>query len=94
MTRTGSTTTALTVDFALGGTATSGSDYSAAPASPLTIPAGATSATITVTPIDDSVVESAETVVATLIAGTGYEIGTPSTATVTIADDDAGSSRW
>jgi Calx-beta domain len=86
--RTGSTTTALTVNFALGGTATSGSDYSAPPASPLTIPAGATSATITVTPIDDSVVESAETVVATLMAGTGYEIGTPSTATVTISDDE------
>jgi Calx-beta domain len=88
VTRTGSTTTALTVTYALGGTATSGSDYAAAPASPLTIPAGATSATITVTPIDDSVVESDETVVATLMAGTGYEIGTPSTATVTISDDE------
>ena len=88
VTRTGSTTTALTVGFALSGTATSGSDYSAPPASPLTIPAGATSATITVTPIDDSVVESAETVVATLMAGTAYEIGSPSTATVTISDDE------
>ena len=87
VTRTGSTTTALAVGFGLGGTATSGSDYSAAPAT-LTIPIGATSATITVTPIDDSQLESAETVVATLMAGTGYTVGTPSSATVTISDDE------
>jgi hypothetical protein len=87
-TRTGGTTTALTVSYTLGGTATSGSDYSAAPASSLTIPIGATSATITVTPIDDALVESAETVIATLTAGTSYTVGTPSSATVTIADDE------
>ena len=88
VTRTGGTTTALTVSYTLGGTATSGSDYSAAPASSLTIPIGATSATITVTPIDDSLVESAETVIATLTTGTSYTVGTPSSATVTIADDE------
>ena len=88
VTRTGGTTTALTVTYALGGTATIGSDYSAAPSSPLTIPIGVTSATITVTPIDDSVVESAETVVATLLTGTGYTVGTPNSASVTIADDE------
>jgi hypothetical protein len=88
VTRTGSTTTALVVPYALGGTATTGSDYSAAPSSPLTIPTGAASATITVTPIDDSLVESAETVVVTLLAGTGYTLGLPSSATVTISDDE------
>jgi Calx-beta domain-containing protein len=88
VTRTGSTTTALTVSFALGGTATNGSDYSIQPSSPLTIPAGASSATITVTPIDDAIVESSETVVATLTTGTGYTVGSPSSATVTIADDE------
>jgi hypothetical protein len=88
VTRTGSTTTALTVTYTLGGTATNGSDYAAAPASPLTIPAGATSAAITVTPTDDSLVEDDETVVITLSDGTNYDIGSPSTATVNIADDE------
>jgi len=86
--RTGSTTPSLAVTYTLGGTATSGSDYTAAPAGTLTIPAGAASATITVTPVDDSLVESTETVVVTLSAGTGYALGTPSTATVNIADDE------
>jgi hypothetical protein len=88
VTRTGSTTTSLAVTYTLDGTATNGSDYTAAPASPLTIPAGATSATITVTPTDDSLVEDDETVEIELSAGVGYEIGSPDTATVTIADDE------
>jgi hypothetical protein len=87
VTRTGSTTAALTVGYTLGGSATS-SDYTAAPASPLTIPAGATSATITVTPTDDSLVEEEETVEITLSDGTNYDIGSPSTATVNIADNE------
>jgi hypothetical protein len=41
-----------------------------------------------VTPVDDAQVEASETVVVTLAAGAGYTIGTPATATVTIADND------
>ncbi|MBI3417784.1 MAG: hypothetical protein HY043_21035 [Verrucomicrobia bacterium] len=87
VTRTGSTANALTVNFSVSGSATSGSDYQALGSS-VTIPANATGATIKVTPIDDSVFEGTETVVVTLSAGDAYKIGSPNSATVTIADDD------
>ncbi len=87
VTRTGSTTSALTVYFAVSGTATSGSDYNSIGTS-VTIPAGSASATITVTPINDTLVESDETVIVTLSANSAYTIGTPSSATVTITSDD------
>jgi hypothetical protein len=54
--RTGSTTNALTVNYALGGTAGTG-DYSALPGS-VVIPAGQISAPVTVTPIDDALSET------------------------------------
>jgi hypothetical protein len=85
--RTGSTAAALPVAYTVAGTATPGSDY-AALAGSVTIPAGATSATITVTPINDTVVEGAETVVLTLVANAAYTVGTPNNATVTILSDD------
>jgi hypothetical protein len=85
VTRTGSTTAALVVSYAASGTATAGSDYSALPGS-VTIPAGASSATITVTPLADTLTETSETVVVTLSPGTGYTVGTPSSATVFISD--------
>ena len=85
-TRTGPTTLALTVNFTVGGTATLGVDY-ASPGNAVTIQAGQSSATRTVTPIDDAVVEGAETVVVTLAAGS-YVIGTPNTATVTITSNE------
>ena len=85
--RTGSTAAALTVNYTVSGSATPGSDYTALTGS-VTIPAGAASATITVTPIDDTAVEPDETVVLTLGAGAGYLVGTPGSATVTIVSDD------
>lgn len=86
--RTGSTASALTVSYTISGTAGNGSDYSTLSGS-VTIPAGLASTPITVTPIDDAVLESAETVTITLASGAGYAIGSPSTATVTITDNDA-----
>lgn len=77
----------LSVAYTVGGTATSGTDY-AAVSSPLSIAAGATTGTITVTPTADSSVEANETVVLTLAAGTGYAVGAPTSATGTILDDD------
>lgn len=77
----------VSVAFNVGGTATSGSDY-AAVTSPLSIAAGATSGSITVTPTADSTVEANETVVLSLAAGSGYAVGTPAAATGTIIDDD------
>lgn len=78
---------AISINFTVGGTATSGSDY-AAVSSPLVIAAGATTGTITVTPTADSAVEPNETVALTLAAGTGYVVGAPASATGTILDDD------
>ncbi len=86
-TRTGSTAAALTVNYSVAGTATSGSDYTSLGTS-ISIPAGSASATRTVTPIDDSTVESAETVILTLSANAAYTVGSPSAGTVTIADND------
>lgn len=91
-TRSGSTTNPLTVSFTAGGTATGGTDYAALPGT-VTIPAGSTTATLTLSPTDDALYEgtSAETAVVTLASGSGYTIGSPSSATVTIADNDSAS---
>ncbi len=74
---------ALTVNLTRTGTATSGTDYTALPATVSFAP-GATSATITVTPLADAQAESAETVILSLAAGSGYTVGTPGSATVSI----------
>ncbi len=84
--RTGDVTDALVVNYSVSGTATSGSDYTALPGT-VTIPAGAPSAQILVEPIDDTVAEPDETVVATLEPG-AYAIAEPSSATVTIIDNE------
>ena len=86
-TRSGDNTAALVVSIATSGTATSGSDYTALPTS-VTIPAGSASVNLIVTPVDDSASESAESVTVTVMAGTGYDVGTASSATVSIADND------
>jgi PKD repeat protein len=85
--RTGSTAAALTVKYALTGTAVNGTDYDSLSGS-VTIPAGASSATVTVRPIDDTAVEGSETVVLTIASDAAYDIGSPNNATVTIADND------
>jgi hypothetical protein len=41
-----------------------------------------------VTPVNDGNDEADETVVLTLAGGTGYSVGSPATATVTISDND------
>ena len=79
--------TALAVNLTVGGTATNGTDYTTIPVT-VTIPAGSVTATIAVTPVDDSAVEPSETVIVTVAAGTGYTVGASSSATVTIADND------
>jgi hypothetical protein len=88
ITRTGGTATPLTVLYTLSGTASNGVDYEILPGS-VTVPAGETSATITVTPIDDGETEGSETVVLTLRADAAYTIGSPGSATANIADNDS-----
>jgi len=85
VTRAGSTASPLAVTYTVGGTATNGTDYTSLSGS-VTIPAGAGSATITVTPIADSLAEGDETVVVTLSANPNYGLGAANSATVTIAD--------
>jgi len=87
VTRSGSTSGALTVNYTVSGTASAGSDYSALAGS-VTIGSGAASATMTVAPIDDAAVEGNETVIVTLSTDAAYVIAAPSSATVTIADND------
>lgn len=87
--RSGSTAAALTVSFTVGGTATAGSDYTAL-GTTVGFAAGAATATKTVAVLDDATAESYETVVVTLSSGTGYTVGSPSSATVNISSDDLG----
>ena len=77
----------VTVPYAVGGTATAGTDYTI-PASPLTIAAGSTTGTVTVTVLDDAVGEPDETIVVTLGTPTGATLGTPAMHTLTIAGND------
>ena len=87
--RTGPTTSDMVVNFTRTGTATSGSDYSAiVTPGTFTIPVGQAAAVLPVSPLQNATAEADETVILTLAAGSGYTVGTPSTATVTIADDD------
>jgi hypothetical protein len=86
--RTGSTSGALTVYYSVSGTATPGSDYNSLSGS-VTIASGSSTGTITVTPINDTAVESNETVIVTLSSNAAYTVGSPSSATVTITSDDS-----
>ncbi len=87
--RTGDTDPDLRVYFAMKGTATNSQDYPLIRTNfPRTIPAGASYADVTVTPIDDSVYEGDETVILEIVDNAAYEIGSPNTATVTIQDND------
>lgn len=78
---------ATSINYTIGGTATNGTDY-ATIASPLVIPAGNTTGTVTVNPTADATIEADETVTLTLAAGAGYTVGVPNSATGTILNDD------
>ena len=86
-TRVGSTKSEITVAFVLSGTAVEGQDF-APLGGTVVLPAGASSATLLVSPIDDSVWEEDKTLVLTLQTGAGYTVGSPDTATVVIKNDD------
>lgn len=87
-TRTGASTAALTVNYTVGGSATSGLDYTAITSS-VVIPAGGNpqSATVTIAPIDDGTYEGNETVTLTLVSSNAYVIGGGG-ATATITEND------
>jgi sugar lactone lactonase YvrE len=90
ITRTGSLALPLDVAFQRGGTAKA-EDVAAPhglPASPVTIPAGQATIDLVVQPVDDLLVEGAETVILQLVDRTTYDLGTLTLATMTIADND------
>jgi N-acetylneuraminic acid mutarotase len=88
VTRTGPTDEALVVNLTVGGSATNGSDY-AALGTIVTIPVGSASAVVNIAPVDDSAAEGIESVLIGVAASGSYTVASPSTATVSILDNDA-----
>jgi len=84
ITRTGSTTSALTVNCSLGGTAVAGVDYETLSTS-VTIPAGSASAAITLVPKPAATCVGPVAATLKLNANSGYTVGSPGNASVTIA---------
>ena len=84
--RTGQTTSSLTVYYTLSGTATNGTDYVTLSGSAV-IPKGQTQTVISVVPIEDTELENDETVVLTLFSSSSYSLDN-SSASVTITDND------
>jgi uncharacterized repeat protein (TIGR01451 family) len=84
-TRSGASTVGnLNIVTSISGTATSGTDYTAL--GTVTIPDGQASVTKPVVALADGVLDDGETVVVTVLAGSGYTVGSPSVATVTIRE--------
>jgi hypothetical protein len=75
ITRTGPTTVDLRVTFVVTGSATEGADYPAL-TSPVFIPAGSSTVTLTVAPVDDGMTEGNETVDVTLTPNTSVTVAT------------------
>jgi hypothetical protein len=100
-TRTGNSTDAVTVNYNVGGTATVGTDYTQTGAASfsgttgtVTFAPGATTATVTIDPTADKIVERNETVDLTLVPGTGYIPGTTTAVTGTIVNAIATGHGW
>lgn len=87
VTRSLNLTSPTTVNITTTGTATAGTDYAGGVAT-VVIPAGATTATISINPTADGTLEPDETVTLIVAAGTGYTVGAPGNATGTILNDD------
>lgn len=85
--RTGDTSSALTVNFALGGTAVKWMDYRTTagdmPVS-ITIPAGSPAATMSIVGITNTMNANPETATFTLMSDPGYTVGSQNNTTVTI----------
>jgi hypothetical protein len=88
-TRTGPLTSALTVYFSVEGTARNGLDY-AAIGNSVQIAAGAANTVLTITPLDDTVLEAAERVALKLLPDPNYSVGTVAPQNLTIGDNDGG----
>jgi hypothetical protein len=90
-TRTGSTSSPLTVNYSLGGTAVKWNDYyrngvGDMPVS-IAIPAGSAAYTMSIAARDNQTRANPETVILTLSSDPGYQVGTPANATMTIVSN-------
>jgi hypothetical protein len=91
VTRSGDTSGTGTVVYASqNGTATAGSDYTAAASTTLTFTAGQTTKTVTVATTDDALIEGNETLSLVLSSPVGGYLGTGSSASATIVDNEVG----
>ena len=93
-------TSNLTVNYTMGGTATAGTDYTISGGTQnysngtgtFTIPAGTGPfpgfvKAFTVTPTSDSIQDTGETIILTLVAGTGYHLTSGISRTITLIDN-------
>ena len=94
-TRTGFLSTALTVQFTVGGTATFSTDYAVSGAATFTSTTGtvtfgngAATKTITINPTGDTLFEANESVLLALTVGLNHSVGINNLATGTITNDD------
>ena len=77
----------ITVNYAMSGGATPGSDYRLSNTSgQVTILAGHSAGKVTITSRRDATTEGTETAIMTLQPGSGYTLGNPRQATVSILD--------
>ncbi|MBI5039661.1 MAG: peptidylprolyl isomerase [Gammaproteobacteria bacterium] len=86
-TRTGNTAAALAVNYSVGGSATSGGDYTAL-GTQVIFPIGASQVTKTLQPVQDTLQEPNETVALSLRQSASYTVGTPASATITLTSND------
>jgi hypothetical protein len=93
VTRTAPFTSALTVTLAISGNATNTTDYSTI-STTLSFAANETFRTVNVTPVNDSVIEADEVVTVSIASGSGYDIGTPFSASVSLMDNDQAPSLY
>ena len=85
--RTGNTDEDLEVKFSISGTATPVVDYDPI-AQSIIIPAGSSTATVFITPVDDALIEVDETVTLTILSDPAYFVPGSAVATVTIKSDE------
>ena len=82
----------ITVNFAISGSATRGTDYTTPAGNSIMIPAGVREVWVSFAPLADVLdAEGDETIVLTATTGTGYSLGAGITASVTLHDETANS---
>ncbi|WP_300026115.1 Calx-beta domain-containing protein [uncultured Maribacter sp.] len=82
------TTGPIIVNYNISGTADNDIDYDEISENAVSIPVGEQEVEIEISPINDAIQEGTETVILTLINGTGYDLGTAATRTATVEIDD------